>query len=175
MLNAIVFSPVIKTTISLVRNNLLTKFQSLKSSTGNWLWDLISLSAICVCYRPECKKNRLTIKKQSMPIKWQITANWQCFMLPIIEQKAVLFRDWFFSGLHLYRYSYWHLRHGSWNFSPEWSSVTILTLLSLPMSCKRSAQIKVKWKVLGVKVELILLQPDCSFNVNEEQPEKYSR
>ena len=43
------------------------------------------------------------------------------------------------------------------------------------MSCKRSAQVKVKWKVLGVKVEFILLQPDSSFNVDEEQPEKYSR
>ena len=45
----------------------------------------------------------------------------------------------------------------------------------LPVSSERPAEVEMKWKVLGVKVELILLQPDSSFNVDEEQPEKYSR
>ena len=37
MVKIIVFRPVIKTSISLARNELLTKFQSLTSSTSQWL------------------------------------------------------------------------------------------------------------------------------------------
>ena len=41
------------------------------------------------------------------------------------------------------------------------------------MSSKGSTQVKVKWKVLGVEVELVFLQPHSSLNVDKEQPEEY--
>ena len=41
------------------------------------------------------------------------------------------------------------------------------------MSSEGSAEVKVKWKVLGVEMELVLLQPHRSLNVDKEQPEEY--
>ena len=41
------------------------------------------------------------------------------------------------------------------------------------MSSEGSAEVKVKWKVLGVEMELVFLQPHRSLNVDEEQPEEY--
>ena len=43
----------------------------------------------------------------------------------------------------------------------------------LPMSSEGSAQVKVKWKVLGVKVEFVFLQPHSGLDVDKEQPEEY--
>ena len=36
------------------------------------------------------------------------------------------------------------------------------------MSSKGSTQVKVKWKVLGVEVKFVFLQPHSSFDIDEE-------
>ena len=48
--------------------------------------------------------------------------------------------------------------------SSEHTAVTA----GLPVSSERPAEVQVKWKVLGVKVEFVFLQPHSGLDIDEE-------